>query len=294
MRLREGVERLRQRGYKVELGRTLREATRSGFFSGSDARRAEDLVAAFADDRVDAVFCARGGYGALRILEKIDYDIVRDHPKPFVGFSDITAIQAAMLARAGLVSFQGEMVAVGPREESEAARAALEHNWEMLFRLIQGGEALTLSNPPGAPQPKTIRPGRAEAPLVGGNLTLFNSLQGTPFEVPTRDAVLYLEDTEGEHAHFEERLDSMILGGHLAARGLVFGELLEPKTFTEPQPSLEEVVVDAVARGAPEAPSFLDLASGHGRYNLPLAIGSPVRIDADEATVSYPEPVVER
>ncbi len=296
MRLREGVEYLRKRGFTVQLGPNLRNAVRHRYFSASDEDRARELLDAFRDPAVDAVVCARGGIGALRVLPHLDFDVVRDHPKVFVGYSDITAFQMPFWTRAHLVTFQGPMAAVWPSGDRADSLRVHAYNWDLLLRVVSDGEAVTVENPADAPQPKTLFPGTAEGPLVGGNLTLFHSLQGTPFDPPTDGAVLFLEDTE-EHQpwDFEERLGSLLLSGKLrAARGLVFGELLEPKGELEPRPSLEEAIAEAVSTLPHRPPSFLNLATGHGRYTLPLAIGNPVRVNADEGTLTMLEPAVER
>jgi muramoyltetrapeptide carboxypeptidase len=296
MRLREGVEALRRRGFRVRLGPTLREAHRRGHFSAPDAMRAKELVDAFRDPEVDAVFCARGGVGALRVLPLLDYEAFRQHPKPFVGFSDITAYQAAFFERAGLVTVQGPMVAVYPEVPDESsARRIYDETWDRLFRVVTDGETPVLENPPDAPDPKTVRPGRAEGILVGGNLTLFQALQGTEFEVTTRDRLLFLEDVDMGSEQYEDALAALSLAGKLRdALGIAVGELLEPKAREPLTQGLEETVTDALAADGASAPAFLNFASGHGRHFLPLPIGGRMRLDADEGTLAFLEPAVER
>jgi muramoyltetrapeptide carboxypeptidase len=296
MRLRQGVESLRRRGYRVELGRTLREALRHGIFSAPDEVRAEELNDAFRDPSVDAVFCARGGVGCLRLLERLDYDAVAAHPKPFVGFSDITACQMAFFGRTGLVSVQGPMVAVFPdAEDSAASRRVYERTWDLVFRMITDGESLALENPDDAPDPKTLRAGTAQGTLVGGNLTLFHALQGTPFDVPTRDRVLFLEDVNASADQIEDAVSSLGLAGKVReARAVVFGELLEPKVRENPEPSLEEVATEALVHAGLSGPAFVNFASGHGRYFLPLPLGGEVRVDADRGSIALLESAVER
>jgi muramoyltetrapeptide carboxypeptidase len=296
MRLREGVESLRRRGYRVELGRTLREALRHGIFSAPDEVRADELNDAFRDPSVDAVFCARGGVGSLRLLERLEYDVVAAHPKPFVGFSDITACQMAFFSRTGLVSFQGPMVAVFPdAEDTAASRRIYERTWDLVFRLIAEGDALTLENPYDSPDPKTLRGGSAQGTLVGGNLTLFHALQGTPFDVPTRDRILFLEDVNTSAYQIEDAVTSLGLAGKVReARAVVFGELLEPKERESPEPSLEEATAEALAHSGLSGPAFVNFASGHGRYFLPLPMGADVRVDADLGSIALLESAVER
>ena len=161
-----GVERLRAR-YDVRYDPAI--VTRSGYFAGDDDRRARELLAAIADDQVHAIVAARGGYGATRLLPRLEVAHVASHPKLLVGFSDVTALHA-LWARAGLQSMHGAMVAgLGRAPEAQVERwcAAAE----------------------GAPPPplrglRAIAGGRGSGPLLGGNLAVLTALVGTPYAPP--------------------------------------------------------------------------------------------------------------
>ena len=187
------IERL---GFRAVVDDTCR--SQYGYLSGTDAERAAALNRMFADDRVDAVVCMRGGYGAHRMLDGVDFDVIRANPKIFLGYSDITALHTAIHMKADLVTFHGPMPSTEWTDFDDFTR-------EGMLRALTSTKPLgTLDNPPGA-APRCVVPGRCAGPLVGGNLTLIASACGTPYQLDTAGKVLLLEDV-GEYVY---RLDSM-------------------------------------------------------------------------------------
>lgn len=294
MRLAEGVDFLRKRGFRVMLGDTLSKAVRYRYFSAQDEQRARELESAFSDPKVDAVFCARGGIGSLRILNMIDYDVVRENPKVFVGYSDITGFQMAFLERAGLVTFQGAMPAITVQGEREESRRIFEYNWDLLFRVIVEGEAVELKNPPDSPATKTVVGGKTKGVLTGGNLILFTLLAGSQFDPQTKGRILFLEDIEEDPWRIDEFLAGLLLSNKLQeAGGVVFGEFPEPAKFDLPTPSIEEVLVEYLFKSG-EKPSIVNLACCHGKYVLPIALGAEYELDADSQVLSLRSGAVEK
>jgi muramoyltetrapeptide carboxypeptidase len=251
---------------------------RTRYLAGDDARRLAELTAALADDRIEAVFAARGGYGVLRLLPRLWPKLAAGGfpPKPIVGFSDLTALHAALQA-VGWVSIHGPVVTQLGTQPPEVA--------ERLFALLESPVAL--------PPPLTGQPlvgGRAEGPLVGGNLSLLTRLLGTPYLPPLDGAVLLLEDV-GERPYRLDRMwTHLALAGVLdRVRGLALGEFTDCE-----EPEADYRSADVVAALARETglPCVAGLPVGHGAVNQPLPLGARVRLDADAGRLTVLEPAV--
>ena len=161
----EAVAYIKELGYQVKLGESAH--ARYGYLSGTDEVRARDLCAMFADPQVDAIVCTRGGYGTMRMLDMLDYDVIRANPKIFVGFSDITALHIAFLEKCGLVTFHGPMATRWKDEFPDG------FTQDALARTVMKAQPLgNLVNAPGYHARQTVNSGCAEGMLVGGNLSL--------------------------------------------------------------------------------------------------------------------------
>jgi muramoyltetrapeptide carboxypeptidase len=276
------VERVRAWGWEPVPGRFCRG--RCGFLSGTDDERAADFQAALDAPDNDAVWCLRGGYGTMRILDRIDWAPLAERPRPLVGFSDNTALHLA-LARRGVVSFHGPHAA--PPEIPEFSRDAL-------LRLLTRPEpAGVLPFPADGPaRAGTLAGGAAEGPLVGGNLALLAALAGTPWALRTEGALLFLEDV-GEASYRVDRLMSqLLLSGALdGVAGVVVGAFSEAPDEGQPgTPSGAEVVAERVAHlGVPVAAGF---PFGHVDPSWTLPLGVRARLDADAGTLEILEPAV--
>ena len=284
-RIRTALDRCRALGFEPEPGRSIR--ARAGYLAGTDRERADDMAAAIAGDAA-AIWAIRGGYGTLRTLQELDLAPLVRRPRPFIGFSDNTAIQLA-LARLGMVSFHGPHAGHPhfPEATAEAFRRVLSDP-APAGRLPAGTEV-------DAP-PVTLVGGVAEGPLMGGNLALLAATCGTPYQADTRGALLFIEDV-GEPLY---RIDRMITQLRLAGllddvAGIVLGEFTampEPVLRAEARDEgcLEEVLHDLLAPlGVPVA---LGLPFGHGRENWTLPLGIRARFDADRGTLDVLEGAV--
>jgi muramoyltetrapeptide carboxypeptidase len=280
-------EQLEALGLRVRWGKNTRR--QHGYFAGTDAERAADVNALFADPEVAAIVCYTGGWGTPRILPLLDYPVIRANPKILLGFSDITALLNGIHLETGLVTFHGPVGDVGLRPWT---RAQLE-------RVLFSAEPIgTLTNPPKEDhelvartyRPYTIRGGKARGRLVGGNLTLLASLMGTPWEVDTRGAILLVEDIHEAPYRIDRMLTQLYLGGKLAeVAGVVFGFCTECDA-EGPSFSLEEVLRD---RFEPlGVPVLAGLAFGHIPQQLTLPLGLPATLDADAATLTIEEAAV--
>jgi muramoyltetrapeptide carboxypeptidase len=214
--LERGKRLLEERGYRVIEGAHLRDGRL--LFAGEDADRADDVNRAFADSAIDAIICAKGGEGTARTLPFIDFGLISRNPKIFVGYSDVTVLQIAMLQRSGLVSFYGPMVA------TEIGRPLTRFTEESLFRVLTTREDRTeLLNSPRKKM-LTLSPGQARGQLVGGCLSVLVSTLGTEWEVDTNDKILFFEDVDEKPHRVDRYLTQLLLANKLqAAKAIFFG-----------------------------------------------------------------------
>lgn len=270
------VERCRRLGLEPVVFPSA--GARHRFLAGTDRARLDDLTAAFADPAIDAVWALRGGYGTLRILDRIDLGRQRRDPIPFIGFSDNTTLHV-LHAAMGVVSFHGPHPNADFPPETEAA-----------FRRV-----LFRAEPPGSlprracdPPPRTLVDGSVEAPLVGGNLSLLAALLGSRDAPSFRDRILFLEEI-AEPAY---RVDRMLLqleraGATDGVAGLALGRFTRPDDDDHP---VDEVLREFARRH--DVPAVLDLPFGHVEHNWTLPVGARARLDADAADLELTEPAV--
>ncbi|MGQ9916573.1 MAG: S66 peptidase family protein [Bryobacteraceae bacterium] len=275
-------------GLRCKMGRSV--GRREGYLGGGVRERVEDIHAMFADPEVKAVFCIRGGYGAAMLLDAIDYELIRRHPKILLGYSDITALHLAIHRRAGLVTFHGPVVLSGLSDWT------LQHLRSALFETRPLG---VLSNPPEA-RPirprhpwRAVRAGKARGPLVGGNLTLISTTLGTPYEIRTEGKILFLEDVGEEPYSIDRMLTHLRLAGKFRGiRGLIWGECAgcRPREFRpafESTFSVAEVVENVL--GALDVPVLSGLVIGHTDDQLTLPLGVEAELDAQAGTLTILE-----
>ncbi len=271
--LADGLGALRGAGFEVVLAPGLLE--RRGYLAGEDAARAADLMALLSDPTVDAVICARGGYGTMRMLPYCDLRPLRRRPKALVGFSDITALHLALAAQ-GLVSFHGPMV------ENPAGGFPSANLDGLLRALTEPAPLGTLAVPEGAPAPRRLWRGRARGPLVGGNLTLLAASIGTAWEICTEGCIVLLEDTGETPYRLDRYLTQLWLAGKLqAAAGFAIGELID---CGEGSPDPLDVFAERLTPLG--KPILADLPLGHGPWRLTVPLGVEVELDADNGTLS--------
>ena len=182
-------------GYKVKIGRSCYLNYR-GYLAGEDEIRVSDLENMFLDDRVNAIMCLRGGYECSRILDMIDYDIMKTHPKVFIGFSDITVLHIAFNQKCNLITYHGIM----------ANKASLwdEFSYYSLLEALNFKGEYWVTNPNDIPI-YTLYEGNATGQIVGGNLSMITSTLGTEYEIDTKDKILFIEEV-GEYIYRIDRL----------------------------------------------------------------------------------------
>ena len=268
-----GLAALRARGLQVDVADVTGGPI--AYLSGSDAARAGALNAALRRDDVDALVCLRGGYGLLRILDRIDYEAARAHPKLIVGYSDITALHLALWTEAGLTGVSGPMVA------SDWAKG-LDADTEADFWRVVGGDAGYDVRGPGGEALTPLAEGETEGVLLGGNLALVTALLGTPYLPDLTGAILFVEDV-GEAPY---RIDGMLARLRLAGvlerlGGLVFGLFTDADVPPDrPTFSVDEVLAQyAPYVGGPVASG---LVYGHVPRKSTLPVGVRARLTGDD------------
>ncbi len=277
--IERAVERVRSFGWEPVVGPHAHR--REGYLAGSDEERLADLQAALDGDN-DAIWCLRGGYGTLRIVDRIDFGALVARPRPLIGFSDNTVLHLAAL-RAGITTFHGPHA--GVRDFPAFTR-------DCLRRVLSGnGPVGVLPRSAVHAEPTTIRGGAVEGPLVGGNLSLLAATVGTSLQLSARSAILFLEDV-GEPAYRIDRLlTQLLLSGVLAdVVGVAVGALSDCPDDDPALPSPQDVVRDRLHDLG--VPVVCGLSFGHtaDTWTLPLGVGA--RLDADRGTLELLEPAV--
>jgi len=269
---------LRSFGFKVKPGKFLFQ--RHGYLAGFDKQRASDLNAMFADNSVDGIICLRGGYGSPRILPEIDYALITNHPKVFLGYSDVTALLNAIYARSGLMTFHG------PIAKQNFSDYTLNNFKKILF---EPQTNIELATPPffepmeGRAEKDNrltvVSPGKASGRLIGGNLSLMVKLIGSPFEPDYKGKILFLEDVE----EAPYRIDGMLTHLRLAQRldqlaGIVFGKCTQCEVTDGNSLSVEQVLQDRL--GDLGIPVLSGVMIGHIDDMATIPVGASATLDA--------------
>ncbi|MGB2875552.1 MAG: LD-carboxypeptidase [Gaiellaceae bacterium] len=282
-----GVEWWESKGYKVKLaGGAL---ARDDYVAGDARQRAADLNTLFADPEVSVVQALQGGYGSAQTIPYVDFDVIAANPKPFVGFSDITALHVAVLQRTGMPTIYGNgLVGVGDPETSDFTR-------ERLLAVLRGQAAGDVPRNPDDPYVRAIRGGVVTAPLVGGCLWLLMQTMGTPWEIDVKGAILFFEDYKAPPYHVDGMLTQLGHAGKLAeVAGVVVGEMkdcdwgdLRPASDWARSRSLEDVLEEHLEPLG--VPVLYRLPLGHGKHLASIPLGVRYTLDADRRTLTLDE-----
>jgi muramoyltetrapeptide carboxypeptidase len=282
-RLSRGIGYLKAQGYQVIESQNLRGKNK--YLSGQSTDQLADLHWAFQNDDVDMIICSRGGYGTPRYLDDLDYELIAHHPKWLVGYSDITALQNALGVEVGLVTVTGPMVAVEMAEKEGIDPFTEDSFWRLVTEPLSGQ---ILRNPDDI-KTKIHSTGRGEGPLVGGCLSLFNHLMGTPYFPDVSGGILILEDI-GENV---QRIDRMLsqfkmagfFHGDQRINGLMLGQFKDAWDKAEPDDfTLDELLADII--GEANFPIISNVAYGHGMRKLSFPLGVQAVLDGDRATLT--------
>jgi muramoyltetrapeptide carboxypeptidase len=267
--IERAAQNARSLGWTPVLGENVSRL--HGYLAGTDEERLADLNRALRDDTVDAIWCIRGGYGAMRILPGIDYDALSSRPRPLIGFSDITALHAAIHRECGIVSFHGP---TARGEMTDFSRRSLER------ALIEQ------TDPCGrAPQARVLRSGKATGRLAGGNLALVTALMGTPWSVDFNGAILVLEDVDEAIYRVDRMMRQLLLAGALSqCVAMIAGDFRPPSGESAAQNRALDDVLREVADEA-GVPCLAGAPFGHIDDQWTLPLGARAVLDTDDLSL---------
>lgn len=279
-RLERGIAYLESKGFNVVLAPHALDSW-GGYLAGTDNDRKSDFESMFSDKTIDAIFCARGGYGTTRILKELDYSIIQSNPKIFVGFSDTTALQCALFEKIGLITFSGAMPSV---DFADAIDSLTEKSfWSMLMHDCNG----TLLQDEA---PHILVEGKSEGRLICGNLCLLATLCGSEYFPTIQNGILLAEDIGEEPYRIDRYLSQLHLSGHLERmNGLLFGDFTPPSSpaASVPQRPYNEVIQEYAKLAS--KPSMSNLIYGHIHRKLTLPFGISISMDTSTSTIRFTE-----
>ncbi len=235
------------------------------YFAGTDKERLDDLNSALRDHSIDAIWCVRGGYGAMRLLADIDFRALAENPRAVIGFSDITALHAAIHRECGIVTYHG------PTARGELSEFSRDH----LVRAV----ADPTDSCGVAPEGRTLRTGHASGRLAGGNLALVTALIGTPWSIDLNGAILVLEDIDEAVYRVDRMMQQLLLSGGLdGCAGIVAGDFRRPDgEKDEDNRTIDDVIAEAAE--AAQIPCFAGAPFGHigDQWTIPLGAFAEMR-----------------
>jgi muramoyltetrapeptide carboxypeptidase len=281
--LKNTAEIFSSRNFHLTFGKSIK--AKEGPFAGPPELRAEDLNNMFSDPNIDAIFCARGGYGANRVLPLLNYDMIKENPKIFIGYSDITAYLTSITQKTEIITFHGPMLV-------SYKHGFIDYNFDHMMKALTRTENIVISTPEGF-DPHILKKGTAKGPLWGGNLSLVMNRLGTDGQINTTGCILFLEDLDEYLYSFERMLVHLQTAGVLNnINGLIIGELIDMKdqeiSFGK---STDDIVMEIC--GALDIPIVTNFPCGHGKYQATLPISLPVELEVDETVkLKFSEPAV--
>ena len=285
--LAECITKLAELGFRTSHNETV--LSEYGYFAGPDQERADELMEMFAREDVDGIWCVRGGYGSIRILDMLDYDLIRQNPKVFIGYSDITALLTSIYQETGLVTFHG------PVGTSDFNRFSLKSIRKVIlepqesYKYPYKREKETRDNPEY--DRYTITGGEAEGELIGGNISVLDSIIGTRFEPDFENKVVYLEDVGEKTYRIDKMVYHLLSGTNLKkAAGIVMGACDECNINEEPALSLKVALDDLLKPLG--IPVSYGLSFGHIKRMVTIPTGVRAAMNADRNSFELLEPAV--
>lgn len=258
--IRPAINIIKQKGYNISEGTHIYDTR--GYLAGSDEDRLHDLHEMFLDKNIKAVLCARGGYGTPRLLDKIDYEIIKNNPKFFIGYSDITALLMAIYHMTGLPVWHGSML---------RGAEGRDKNIKTLLNLLASGGKIDFS----LDEKKVMNRGNARGRLLGGNLSIICALLGTSFLPSFKDSILFIEDKGESLYRIDRMLTQLKLTGILKdIKGLIAGNFLD----CGDKKKINKILSDSVSR---DIPIYTGFPAGHGKNNHPVPFGVDVELDTE-------------
>ncbi len=270
----DAVEKL---GYKVKAADNLTE-NYGGYMAGSGRVRAEWINKMFADSEIKAIFCIRGGDGSSRMMEYLNFDVIKNNPKIFVGYSDVTNLHLAITQNCDLVTFHGPMVSSNMVDSFDVETR------NSFFNAINSRETFEFRNPEGV-ELKTLKEGKAEGILTGGNLSLLSASMGTPYEVDTEGRILFMEEVCESITKIEKWIYHLRNAGKLKqCSGILLGQFTNIKNYSE---DYDYICCLKDALAGIEIPVMYDIQSGHGQKLMTIPMGAICSMDTETETIRF-------
>jgi muramoyltetrapeptide carboxypeptidase len=284
-KLENGIRYIEKNGYRVELGNNVSKI--NGYLAGTDQERADDLNAMFKNKNVKAIFCLRGGYGASRILDKINYKLIRSNPKILVGYSEITALQLAILQKSGLVTFAGPMVA------TDFGNGITPYTEDFFWRIISSNKKIGRLKYPDNEKLVSITKGGASGRIIGGNLSVLAALTGTEYFPDLKGRILMLEEVDELPYKVDRLLNQLrLLKVFKQIKGIILGRFVDcyehdtsKRTLT-----LGEVMEDYMKDL--KIPVLYTFPHGHIKDKVTVPFGINIKMNAAKGFVEYLEGAV--
>ena len=276
-----GIAFLKSLGFKVKCGKHIYD--RWGYYAGKDKDRAEDFINMLQDKEVKMILAMRGGYGTIRILPYINKKLIVDNPKIIAGFSDLTVLLNYFSQVADTVTFHSPMATSNLKD-----KITLE---SFLNNITNGNKPYIIKNPENI-HCNTLIPGSAEGILCGGNLSLLCTSLNTPYEIDTKDKILFIEEIDEEPYVVDRFLTQLLLSGKLqCCRGFILGQFKDCSLpHYERSLTLEEVIEDRIL--TLNKPTISNFMSGHDYPKLTLPIGAKVKLNCNNNTIEVLDKVV--
>ena len=262
---------LNRLGYRVKIGKSC-YLSYKGYLSGKDEDRALDVEKMFLDKDVDAIICVRGGYGCARILELIDFTIIRDHPKIFIGFSDVTALHIAINQLSNLATYHGIMAGSIKKWD--------EFTYNSLIKALNFEKELIIENPVNE-KLISLYNGCCEGVITGGNLSILVSTLGTKYEINTKNKILFIEEI-GEYTYkVDKMLNHLQMSGKFNdCKGIIFGEFTDCKKAFNDDEEIINILKEIAVKN--KKPTIYNLKSGHCMPMVTVPLNMNAYIDCNE------------
>jgi len=274
------VEAVEALGYKAVLGNSA-DKNHMGFLSGDDDLRAQDINSMFGRKDIQGIFCLRGGYGCCRIVDKLDLPLIRENPKVFVGYSDITILHLVFNQLCNMVTYHAPMVSSNMISQFD------DYTKKSFLDTLFMDKELEFSNPEGKAI-RTLSGGCAEGPLVGGNLCLMATTLGTPYEIDTEGKILFIEELNECTYKVDRLLHQLKHSGKLtAAKGIILGSFKQCDPEHDGDAGLEEIFNEVIKPLS--KPTVYDVECGHCFPTASLLMGANCILDADRGKFKFKE-----
>lgn len=272
------VKKLEDMGYKVKAADNL-DSNYGGYMAGTGEIRGQWVNRMFADPEVDAIFCIRGGDGSSRIMEYLDYDMIRQNPKIFLGYSDVTNLHLALNQKCDLVTFHGPMVS------SNMVDSFDEETEKSLFQALNAEEDYTFSNPEGFPI-EVLKEGKATGKLIGGNLSLLSASIGTPYEMDTKNKIVFIEEVCEPISKIEKWAYHLRNAGKFReCSGVILGQFT--KIVNEDLPEFDSICCMKDVLEGLDIPVLYNVQSGHSKPMMTLPMGAVCTIDTSAPSIRF-------